>query len=237
MLASASGGTLVSNVSQAVLESLTHDDIEARRMLQCAQGTFQKWPEGFAGFSATIRCSDRSNALVGTVSVFAGGRVELDLAEAGALAAWVQRELAAISSARTPQFFKDGDGRFPITFEPDNRHPLGRGVRVHLGDVGWRTYRVDRKGRIRQQENAESTTRAAAMYDGFVRACPGRVLPTRIRILNWNVSTQTVIETADIEDAYERREHVWLPVRRRAVVVQGQQRREIGFELSNHVVV
>lgn len=42
-------------ISQATFESPlqalgspVRDDIDARRMLQCALGVFQKWPEGFA---------------------------------------------------------------------------------------------------------------------------------------------------------------------------------------------
>jgi hypothetical protein len=235
-LAPMSGGTVVSEVAPALFESFTHDDTQARRILQCAQGAFQKWPEGFAGFSAAIRCREGGAAVDGEVSVFIGGRVELRLPHDGALAAWVGRALGAIAWARTPRFFKDGEGRFPITFEPDP-HPLGRGVRVHLGGAGWRTYRFDPKGRIRQQENAEPATRAAMRYDELMRACPGRVLPTRIQILTWDIAAQTVVETTDIEDAYQRCQHVWLPVRRRATVVHGQDRRELGFELSGHVLL
>lgn len=61
------------------------------------------------------RSGDGGHAAAGTVSVFTGGRVELDLGDA-ALAAWARDALAAISSSRTPQFFKDGEGRFPISF-------------------------------------------------------------------------------------------------------------------------
>lgn len=224
-------------VSARGFESPTGQDLQARRMLQCAQGAFQKWPEGVAGFSAAIRCSDGTSAVGGTVTVFAGGRVELDVADGGALVTWVRDALATISSARTPQFFNDGDGRFPITFETEDHHPLGRGVRVQLDAHSWLTYRIDARGRIRQQENARAAWRRSTTYDEFLRACPGRVLPTRIRVLNWDVPTQTVVETADIEDAYERRTHVWLPVRRRAIVRQSEQRRELAFELRDLIVL
>jgi hypothetical protein len=222
-------------VSLGLLEPPMNDDLDARRMLQCAQGAFQKWPEGFAGFSATIRCSDGDNAADGMVTVLAGGRVEVDLAAAaGALVSWVRDALAAISAARTPQFFKHGDGRFPITFEAEDQHPLGRGVRVHLGGTRWRTYRIDGKGRIRQQENAEPATRATVAYEDFMRACPGRVLPIGMHLINWDIVTQSITETADVDDTYERHQHMWLPLRRRATLVSGRQRRERSFELSCH---
>lgn len=223
------------HVSPALVES-RHDDTEARRLLQCAQGAFQKWPEDFAGFSAAIRCHDGVEAMTGEVVVSSLG-VDLRVSQVGPLATWVRGALQAIVSARTPRFFKDGDGRFAVTFEPQDDHPLGRGVRVHLGAGRFRTYRIDTKGRIRRQENAKPSTRVTATYDGFVRGCPGRVLPTRIQILKWDMATQTVVETGDIEDIYMCRAHVWLPVARRATVVHGDTRRELTFELSAHVLL
>jgi hypothetical protein len=231
---SLSGGPHVSEGSHALLDSRAHDDVHARRLLQCAQGAIQKWPEGFVGFFATIRCRDGQEEIAGDVRVFAGGRVELRLPHE-ALSAWAEGTLSAIALARTPRFFRDGDGQFPITFEPDDDHPLGRGVRVHLGAPARRTYRIDPKGRIRQQENAEPTTQATARYDGLVRTCPGRILPTRIHILEWDVRMQTAIQTAEIEDAYDCQDHVWLPVCRRATVARGAARRELVLELSRHV--
>lgn len=226
----------MSDASHAFLEASTRDDLLARRLLQSAQGTLQKWPEGFVGFSAAIRSCDGKAEVAGDVHVFTGGRVEVRLPHA-ALSAWATGVLSAISLARTPRFFKDSDGRFPITFEPDEDHPLGRGVRVHLGGPAWRVYRIDPKGRIRHEENVEPTKRASMTYDTLVRACPGRVLPTRIHLLEWDVMTQTPIQTAEIEDAYTCLDHVWLLVGRRATVAHGADRRALGLELSRHVLL
>lgn len=211
-------------------------DLEARTLLQRAQGMLQKWPEGFGGFSAAIRCRDGECEVVGDVGVFTGGRVEVSLPHS-ALSAWAQGALSAISLARTPRFFKDGDGRFPIAFESHDGHPLGPRVLVDLGDGAYRAYRIDPKGRIQQQENAEPTKRVTATNDGFVRTCPGRTLPTRIRVLEWDVTREAALETADIEDAYDRQAHVWVPVCRRTTVTSGPMRRELCLELSRHVLL
>jgi hypothetical protein len=218
------------------IEFPAHDEPSARRILQRAQGALQKWPEGFAGFSATIRCREGQEEAVGDVRVFAGGRVDLRLDHAG-LGDWARASLGAISLARTPRFFKDGDGAFPIAFGPDDGHQLGRGVRVRLGGNAWRSYRIDPKGRIRHEENAAPTRRVTATYDGFFRTCPGRVLPARCQILEWDVVGQRVSETAEIEDAYECRSHVWLPVSHRAIVTQTLIGRERVLELSRHVLL
>jgi hypothetical protein len=227
---------LVAQVSRPPIESSIHDDVDARRVLQCAQGMFQKWPEGFAGFAAAITCREGRDRVDGEVRVFTHGRVDLRL-EHRRLSAWAQASLREISMARTPRFFKDGDGRFPITFEPQDEHPLGRGVRVHLGGTAWRTYRIDAKGRIRERENAQPTKRVTATYDALGRTCPGRVLPSRIQILDWDVASQSLIERAEIDDAYERRDHVWLPVCRRTTMTHGPDNREVVLELAGHVLL
>jgi hypothetical protein len=86
-------------------------------------------------------------------------------------------------------------------------------------------------------ENTAPTKRATATYDGFVRTCPGRILPTRTRIVEWDVMAQTLIETAEIEDAYERQHHVWLPARRHTTIGNATARRELVLELTGHVLL
>jgi hypothetical protein len=226
----------VSDVCEALLEATGSDDARARGLLQRAQGAMQKWPEGFVGFSAAIRCREGDREVAGDVRVFTGGRVETCLPHPE-LWAWAEAALRDVSEARTPCFFKDGDGRFPISFEPEDGHPPGRRVRVHLGGGARRVYHIDAKGRIRQQENAGPARRATTMYDGFVRTCPGRVLPTCTRILAWDVMTWTPLETAEIEDTSCCLDHVWLPARRRASVANAGSRRVRVFELERHALL
>ena len=171
----------------------------------------------------------------GDATVFTGGGTVVHLPDAGVLAGWATRVLRAMSMARTPRFFKDGDGRFPITFAPDDDHPLGRGVRVDRGTAGPRMYRIDVKGRLRRREDADRGMRVTRTYDGFVRACPGRILPTRIHIVRSDIAMQTVLETTEIEDGYERHAHVWLPVLRRSTAWRAHERRERALELFDHV--
>lgn len=226
----------VSDASEGLLEPRVEDDALARCLLQRAQGAFQKWPEAFVGFSATIRCREGDREVTGDVRVFTGGRVEMSL-PCPERWAWAEAALRAISHARTPRFFKDGDGRFPITFAPEDGHPLGRRVRVHSDDGTWRTYRIDPKGRLRQEETATPTTRVTATYDEFVRTCPGRVVPRRTQTFDWDAMTQMPVETADIEDDYRRLDHVWLPARRHSALANGGSRRVLILELERHVLL
>jgi hypothetical protein len=213
------------------------DDPLARRLLQRAQGAMQKWPEGFRGFQARLRCRDEAGAIGGEARVFAGGRVESTLPP-GPLTTWAEASLRSLARARTPGFFKDGDGRFPITLDPDDAHPRGRRVRVHADDPGARAYRIDAKGRLGLEERHESGRRwVVVTYDEFVRTCPGRYLPARLRIFTWDLAADTLVESADIEDATCRVDHVWLPARRRAVLARGLARRALVLELDGHTLL
>lgn len=209
------------------------DDPLARRLLQRAQGAIQKWPEGFPGFQARVRCGDGTRELAGEVRVFTGGAVESTL-PADPLAVWAEATLGTLARASTPCFFKDGAGRFPITFDPDDAHPRGRRVRVHAGDGSLWAYRVDARGRLRLEDRGQGRWRRVIAYDEYVRTCPGRSLPTRLRTVTWDVRADTVREIADVEDAVCRRDHVWLPVRRRAVVDRGPARLVLWLALDGH---
>lgn len=226
----------LSQPTEAVPEQPAHDDALARRLLQCAQGMFEKWPEGFVGFSATIRCRDDDREIAGDVRVFTGGRVEISLAPAG-LRSWTEALLRAIAYARTPRFFKDVDGRYPISFEPDDGHPVGRRVRVHLGRGAWRAYRIDPKGRIRELETANPVRRTTAAYEELVRTSPGRIVPTRMRVIDWDVATQTPLEAAEVEDTFCRVDHVVLPARRRTTVIHGVASWRLTIELEHHALL
>lgn len=226
----------VSHITAARVEQPTPDDPHARRLLQCALGAFQKWPEGFVGFSAVVRCQEGDREIAGDVRVFAGGRVEMSLPDL-TLRARAETALLAIAQARTPCFFKDGDGRFPISFEPDDGHPLGRRVRVHLGGGAWRAYRIDAKGRVRQQEEAEPGRRATATYDELVRTSPGRVLPTCTRIFDWDVASGTPRDATEIHDAYCCIDHVVLPARRQTIRMHGVVSPVLTLELGHHVLL
>jgi hypothetical protein len=205
-------------------------------MLQCAQGSFQKWPEGFLGFTARIRCRDARCEVTGDVRVLPGGGAEVSLAGA-VMRTWAEAALRAISQACTPSFFKDGDGRFPITFDTEDGHPLGRRVRVDLGGGCWRAYRIDAKGRIREQEHAGPSRRVTATYDDLVRTSPGRVVPARTRILECCAATHTPLENAEIEDTYRRIDYVLLPTRRQATVARSGAIEVFSMELDEHRLI
>lgn len=189
------------------------DDPTARGLLRRAQGAFQKWPEGFAGFRASVRCETRNGVASGTLSVATPDHVEVRCDDPG-LCAWLADMLRAIARQRTPRFFDEGDGRFPISFAdgaPDSR---GRAIDVHAR-LGALRYWVDAKGRVTQVERRAQGLRVLTTFDELVRATPGRVLPARTMTSTWSLSSGELLRSEAVHDVHRRLDHVWLPASRR----------------------
>jgi hypothetical protein len=119
-----------------------------------------------------------------------------------------------ITVDRTPRFFDEGDGRFPISFGDGRDDVLGRPVNV-LTRLGQCRYWIDGAGRIRQVERIARGLRVVTTFEAFTRATPGRILPTQTRTCTWDLATGALLSSESVHDSHRRIEHVWLPSVRR----------------------
>jgi len=134
-------------MAETLIALSSQDDALARRLLQRAQGAFQKWPEGFTGCRAQLQCQTSGQKAFSGVQILPGQRVEVYLPDAG-LRRLAQTILACLVDGRTPHFFKNGDGRYPITFAAEPGHPQGRRTSVDwleaqkhkINEVGYDDY-------------------------------------------------------------------------------------------------
>ena len=148
-------------------------DPTARCLLRKAQGAFQKWPEGFAGFRASVTCETPRGMVAGHVLVGPPDRVEV-VCEEPDLRTRLHDMFWAITVDRTPRFFDEGDGRFPISFGDGRDDALGQPVNVHTR-LGHLRYWIDGSARIRQVERVARGVRVVTTFEAFTRATPGRV--------------------------------------------------------------
>ena len=193
--------------------NLPTGDPAARCLLRKAQGAFQKWPEGFAGFRAAITCETPRGLVAGHVTVLPPGRVDVSCDDPG-LRARLRDMLGGIALDRTPRFFDEGDGRFPISFGDERDHVLGRAVNVHAR-LGQLRYWIDASARIRQVERIARGVRVITTFETFARATPGRVLPAQSTTRTWDVASGALLSCESFHDSHRRVDHVWLPSARR----------------------
>jgi hypothetical protein len=110
---------------------------EATRLLREARAARVNWQD-FPGFTADLEYNHNGKAVRGKVTVSAGGKVTVDLADPAAKG-WAQRQLRSVVDHRLDN---SAERNTPCAFLDDNaHHPLGRAVRV-LNDELHSSYRI-----------------------------------------------------------------------------------------------
>ena len=194
-------------------------DPTARCLLRRAQGAFQKWPEGFAGFRASVTCETPRGMVSGQVTVAPPDRVDVTCDDLD-LRTCLRDMLWSITVDRTPRFFDEGDGRFPISFGDGPDDLLGRPVDVHAR-LGQLRYWIDSRARIRQVERIARGLRVLTAFEAFTRATPGRILPAQTTTCTWDLASGALLSSESIHDSHRRIQHVWLPSARRITASPG----------------
>jgi hypothetical protein len=205
----------------------------ARSLLQRAQGATQKWPEGFRGFRARARLRAGGREALGIVTVRPHGQVDVELGDPQ-LDEVAASALSRVSEQLTPRFFKDGDGRYPISLGADDGHPLGRLVQVWRGRGEVVSYRIDPKVRIRQEEHQRDGWRAVTLVDEYLRATPGRVLPARVQTTSWDLRQGAPAGREEVVMTFGRIGDVWMPVSRLVSGDVGPARHSVRLDLDRH---
>lgn len=203
---------------------------EARGLLQRAQGFLQKWPEGFRGYRARLRCDAVDGLAEGGVVVACGREPDVDLGPPG-LQRLVQDRIRELIDERTPRFFKDGDGQFVVLPEPGADGE--RWIRVERPAALLR-YRLDARGRIGAIERLESGRQTLTVIEEYARATPGRVLPARRRTSARDTGTGACLGRAQLREAHCRVDHVWLPASWEIVAECERESRPLRVELFAH---
>jgi len=212
------------------------DDALARRLLQRAQGAFQKWPEGFAGFCAQLQCRTSGRNASGWVQVSPGRRVEVHLPDAE-LRRLAQTLLTRLVDERTPRFFKDGDGRYPITLDAEHGHPFGKRIQVHRRDGERLAYWINTAGRIRYVEREVEGKRMVTAFEEYTRATPGRVLPTRVTTAWFDIESGGCLRAETIVDTHCRVNYVWLPATEQVTITEINATQTVLLALDAHTLL
>ncbi len=116
------------------------DDPQARALLQQAFEGTARWQPDFRGFSAGLSVNTNGQVVNGTVVVKGPREVTVQLPDE-ALQKWAQEQIGMIAVHRAPRKFEESDGKYRLTMEAGDEHPLGRRLDIH-GDGMQSFYRI-----------------------------------------------------------------------------------------------
>ncbi len=116
------------------------DDPQARELLRRAFEKTSRWGKDFPGFKAELICVDQGRSVKGGVTIRSPREVEVVLPDEE-LQKWAQGQIAMMAIHRGSRPFEESDGKYSLTLDPADDHPLGRLLNIH-GDGMNSRYRI-----------------------------------------------------------------------------------------------
>ena len=123
------------------------DDPAARTLLRQAFDNTARWQKDFRGFTADLTVNTDGTEVSGSVTVKGPREVSVQLAN-DELRKWAEGQIGMIAVHRGPRNFEESDGKYSLTLDENDQHPLGRKL-VLNGDGMQSFYRI-KDGRITQ---------------------------------------------------------------------------------------
>jgi hypothetical protein len=210
------------------------DDPQARALLQRAFEKTARWRADFTGFTAALLCNDNGVEYRGEVKVILPRTVEASLPEAG-LQQWVQQQLAMLAGHRAYRSFDQADGKYGLTFGPEDAHPLGRLIEIH-GDGMHSRYRI-RDDRICQIQRAMDRVKFMINIEDTMTTHDGKVLTTRFTVFYFAPDTGQLTQVESFADDYVDVHGVTLPRSRRVTFAEHGEARVRTLTLSHQTLV
>lgn len=217
------------------------DDPAARALVKEAHRRMHKWPVDFRGYRATLHVNEEGRVWTGTVSLVPRKETTVELAGAdAALQEWVRERLwtQGMHLAFTP--FEEGDGKYVISFSPDDDpgllHPRGRKVLLTGGRLdSWYRIKDERYTQIgRLSPMAERRVNTIERYEA---APDGRLYSGHYVMTYFTLDGRSVIGMESYVNDYTDVRGIWLPRRRSVSFGEGGAVKTRTIELSNHEVM
>jgi hypothetical protein len=196
--------------------SVEGSERSADELVRRAHERAYRYPEAFAGFSATVATRVDGRDGVGEVVARPGPDVELRLEGEDADRAWVERELRSIVGHRQASTYERGDGRHVKRVLDEPSHPLG--VLVELGDEYGSSYRVS-GNELAAVTRTMGERRFTIVVHERAEIGDGTALPTSFTVFYWDAASGALAATEAYRDRAVEVGTVFLPKSR--VIVRG----------------
>lgn len=202
----------------AIATTDVQNDSKAHEALKAGHESSYRFPEGFHGFSGTVKVSKcLPDGTVeherGTVTVGGPHATEVEGFVSGDIADWTKGELRSMAGHRWPTPYDEADGKHTLTMESEPGNPLGDYIKVH-DDRFDSAYRVS-DGRISQVIRTMGPMTFTITIQKHQSAPDGHVLPEHFTVNYWKEGR--LFRTDMYHDVYRETDGVWTPAFRRVV--------------------
>ena len=207
------------------------DDPKARVLLEAAFQKTARWQPDFKGFQADLRINVNGKETKGTVTV-KGPRDVTVVIDDAELQTWAQNQIGMIAIHRGPRNFQESDGKYALTLEGDERHPLGQRLNIHGDGMGsW--YRV-KDNRIMQINRNMPHAAFTINVEESALTQDQKYLTTKYTVYYFNPKDRALQNVESFTDTHIRVGNSDLPATRRIIAFEngGVSARTLTFE--NH---
>jgi hypothetical protein len=194
------------------------NDAAAHAVLRAARDSAYRFPEGFAGFSATVEYIDESGSTTGNVSIFGSRAMELAIEADETQAAWIRQELGSLAGYRWPSTYEESDGRYALAFGDSVDPNLGT-LLVFGDDPFASSYRI-KDNRISQVNRQMGPVRFSINIQRHVPAKGDSFLPGEFTVFTWSLADDRLTQSDAYTDRYVEVDGVFLPSYRRIVTAK-----------------
>ncbi len=205
-------------------------DPRATRVLKAAHERLYRWPDGFAGFRATVRVTADGAEVRGEVDVLAGHGAAFTPDRDHRVNPQVAAEVVELATRLAPRPFATLDGRFGGAFRRDLDRPTGRAVAV-VRDPR-RTVRWIRGDRLVETEYAQPDGRRQLRVLLAHDVEDGRWLPATVVEQLERAGTTSGRE---VTEGWTAIDGIVLPARRTVRTESDGTERTLEIHLSDHV--
>lgn len=210
------------------------NDTKAHDLLRAAHEAGYRFPPNFAGFAADIEVSVNGEARRGHVALRSPRDLDLALDADEATLGWLRHEIGSMAGHRWPTPYAESDGRWTLTIEGEEGHPLGQLIQVH-DDPFDSSYRLH-DGRIAQVNRQMGPTRFSINIHEHALTADGRTLPSSFTVAFWDTDQGRLTRTDAYQDRYADIDGVYLPAQRRILRAEDSGISVHEMALTNHVL-
>jgi len=207
------------------------DDPKARELLRQAFQKTARWQPDFQGFQADICVNVNGKESRGTVVVKGPRDVTVSLPDTE-LQKWTQNQISMMAVHRGPRSFEESDGKYVLTLEGDEDHPLGQRLTIH-GDEMDSWYRI-KDHRITQINRNMPHIAFTINVEDSLLTQDDTYLTTRYTVYYFSSKDKTLQNVESFHDTHTRVASSDLPATRRIISYENGQVGARTITFTNH---